>query len=62
LYEYLSKPDHVRVIIEGLGQVDHHIGGVLLFAGCAASAKGQRSGFGKGMAPGTTMGFPLWVL
>lgn len=59
MYEYLGQLDHVRVIIEGLGQVDHLIGGVLLVAGSADREEGQSSDFGNGVAPDTTTGFLL---
>ena len=59
MHEYLGQPDHVRVVVEGLGEVDHLIGGVLLVAVCGGSEEGRRSGHGNGVALGTTAGFRL---
>jgi hypothetical protein len=59
LHEYLGQPDHVRVVVEGLGEVDHLIGGVLLVAVCGGSEEGRKSGRGNGVALGTAAGFRL---
>jgi len=52
----LSEPDHLRIIAELFGKVDHGIGRVLLFTRSSSSEEGTRSGNRNVVAISSTTG------
>ena len=59
LRKYLSQSDHVRIVVKGLGKVNHLVRSILLIAVFAGREEGRESSLRDGVALGTTTGLVL---